>query len=562
MEMTEHNADGTLNVAQHLIHQLARWGVKRVYGVIGDANLFLLDELGKQSELRYIACKHETNAALMASAEAKLTGWPTVCIATSGPGITSMLNGLADASCDRAPVLAITGQVERRHIGTGAVQDIDQQVLVQPLAVYSQLVSDSQSFPELLNLAMKAAINEGGVAHLSVPKEVWLLPVKGGVYPPSPSSPFPVPVPEQYQLMADVINEAERPVILAGRGIANAQQQTIALAEKIQAPIIATMPAQSFLPSDHPLFVGGLGQAGSEPASVLLSEADLCIVLGANWWPEGFVPESIPIVELDATAENIGQGQPYRGSLIGDMAGMLQLLVEMLEPKRNDAYGQEIQRKKDDWRARIQAEIDESKEHITPAQLMSELSQCVAPDAVLAVDVGDHTVWLGRIFRFQRQSLLISGNWRTLGFGLPAAIAAKLSSPERQVVCVAGDGGASYSILELATAVRYGLPLTMILVNNGTYAMESNRMQAEGLSTLGSEVMYLDYAPLARACGAESLSVTKPDELQPALERALSMNRPVLVDVKCTAPMLPHTKILRQSPVAQTEQPDRVSVFM
>lgn len=541
-----HNAM-TRNVAQHFVQQLTLWGVERVYGVIGDANLYLLDELGKQQKITYIACRHETNAALMASAEAKLTGKLAVCTCTSGPGLASIINGLADAWADRVPVLVISGQVQSTEIGLGGVQDIDQQLFIQPLAGFSSLVADSHGFPKLLNKAVKTALNKGGVAHLSIPKEIWQLPVSGGFFPLPVKAGPPVPSPEQIQKAAQLIDKAKRPVILAGRGIEKAQYYAIQFAEKIQAPLMATMPAKSFVPNDHSLFVGGLGHAGTEISRELLEKADLCIVLGATWWPADYVPQTIQMVQIDAKAENIGSSCPVAAPVVGEMSKALSQLIPIVQQKRNEQYLAEIAEKKVEWNKRIQQEsqVVSPTDAISPAYAVSIVQKCVAADAIISIDVGDHTVWFERIFQYKHQKLIISGTWRTLGFGLPAGIACQLAMPDRQVVSVAGDGGVAYSIIELITAVAYRLPITLIIMNNQSYAMEKNRMMVEGLNTLGSQIPNPDYAALAKACGAQSIRVSKPEELEQSIRDALSSRTTSVVEIMCTAPILPHTKILK-----------------
>ena len=537
----------TRNVAQHFVQQLTLWGVERVYGVIGDANLYLLDELGKQQKITYIACRHETNAALMASAEAKLTGKLAVCTCTSGPGLDSIINGLADAWADRVPVLVISGQVQSTEIGLGGVQDIDQQLFIQPLAGFSSLVADSHGFPKLLNKAVKTALNKGGVAHLSIPKEIWQLPVSGGFFPLPVKAGPPVPSPEQIQKAAQLIDKAKRPVILAGRGIEKAQYYAIQFAEKIQAPLMATMPAKSFVPNDHSLFVGGLGHAGTEISRELLEKADLCIVLGATWWPADYVPQTIQMVQIDAKAENIGASCPVAAPVVGEMTTALSQLIPIVQQKRNEQYLAEIAEKKVEWNKRIQQEsqVVSPTDALSPAYAVSIVQKCVAADAIISIDVGDHTVWFERIFQYKHQKLIISGTWRTLGFGLPAGIACQLAMPDRQVVSVAGDGGVAYSIIELITAVAYRLPITLIIMNNQSYAMEKNRMMVEGLHTLGSQIPNPDYAALAKACGAQSIRVSKPEELEQSIRDALSSRTTSVVEIMCTAPILPHTKILK-----------------
>jgi pyruvate oxidase len=534
------------NVAQHLVQQLMQWGCQRIYGVIGDANLFLLDELGNhQDQIQYIACRHETDAALMASAEAKLTGKLAVCTFTCGPGLTLSLNGLADAWRDKAPVLVISGQVERTQIGTGSVQDINQQEMIQPLAEYSSLITDSHPFPQLLNVAMKSALGKGGVAHLSVPKDVWLLPVSGGFYPLPPQKPISTPHAQDLQTAVAAIDQAKRPVILAGRGIKQSRAELLQLAEKIQAPIMVTMPAKSFVPNDHPLFIGGLGQAGTDISRELLQRADLCIILGATWWPTDYVPSSIPIIQVDAASENIGHSHPTVGSLVGNMAEILPELTAQVQFKKDQLYLDDIQQKKAAWNEQIQSEIEELSNPLPPARVIAELNQYIDPNAIMTVDTGDHTLWLERIFQYQNQELLISGTWRTLGFSLPAGIAAQLVYPDRQVVCIAGDGGVAHSIIDLVTAVTYNLPLTLFIINNGAYFMETSRMIVEGTNTLGSEIPNPDYVALAKSMGAEGYRVKQLDELQPAVNQALASTQTSVIDIHCSAPILPHTKILK-----------------
>lgn len=535
------------NVAQHLVQQLTLWGVERIYGVIGDGNLFLLDELGKQNKITYIACRHETNAALMASADAKLTGTLAVCTCTSGPGLASIMNGLADAWADRVPLLLISGHVESTTIGLGGVQDINQQLLIQPLAEFSSLVADSQVFPKLLNKAGKTALHKGGVAHLSVPKEIWQLPVSGNFFPlPIRASPA-APSPEQLIKAAQLIDKAKRPILLAGRGIESAQSYALQFAEKIQAPLMVTMPAKSFVPNDHPLFIGGLGHAGTEISRELLVKADLCIVLGATWWPADYVPKSVQTVQIDAAVENIGESHPVAAPVVGDLSTALSQLTSHVRQKKNEQYAAEISQKKIAWNNRVEEEskLESPNDSISPAYAFSVMQECIDDDAVITMDVGDHTVWFERIFQIKRQKLIISGTWRTLGFGLPAGIACQLAVPDRQVVSVAGDGGVAYSIMELITAVTYKLPLTLFIMNNQSYAMEKNRMIVEGLDTLGSQIPNPDYAALAKACGAESIRVSKPGELEPSIRQALTSRTTSVVEIMCTAPVLPHTKILK-----------------
>jgi len=531
-------------VAKHLADQLVAWGVKRVYGVIGDANLYFLDELAKNGQIQYIPCRTENAAGLMASAEAKLTGKLGVCVATSGPGVTLLLNGLADASVDQAPVLAITGQVEKAKLGTGSKQNIDQQRLLDPIASYSTLVADGKGFPIQLNQAYLTAVARGSVSHLSIPKDVWRDSVTGPFFPPASQIGEVEPDQQMVRRAIDAIQQAERPVILAGRGIESVAKEVLLLAEKITAPILVTMPAKTILPNEHPWFVGGLGQAGSESATELLQSADLCLILGATWWPEDFVPPAIPSVQVDRIPENIGRTHPCAVGLVGDLKQVVPELLVRVTRKENSAWERDVQRMKRAWEERIKTETQQQKHPLAPQRIFYEIGQKADDHALFVLDVGDHTLWFERACPLKPgQDVLVSGRWRTLGFALPAAIAASLADPGRQVVAIVGDGGFMQTMAELATAQQWKASFAIFLINNGSYAMEKNRMKVEGLNTVGTDLANPDFVRLAESFGIKGIRIEREEELSVRVEEALDGNQLTMVDILAGDPIIPHTKM-------------------
>lgn len=529
--------------AQYLVEQLIAWGCRTVYGVAGDDNLFLLDALEKQRAIRYIACRLEITAALMASAEAKLTGRPAVCTATAGPGAALLAAGLGDAAMDRAPVLAITGQVERKKIGTGAKQAVDQQLLVQPFARYTALTADAGGLPTQLNRAMRTAVEEGGVAHLSVPKDVWTQPVDSPLFPPPPKRRPPRPSDEAMEKAIRAMERAQRPIILAGRGAEEARDALLIFADRLSAPIMTTMPARPVVPADHPLFLGGLGQGGSEIASDLLRESDLCIILGATWWPEDFVPQEIPVVQVDISPEPIGQSMPVVAGVVGEVREVLEAWIDGIQSRDRSVWRGRMERAKVRWKEQIEKEARQNQTPLAPQRVIAALGNAVEDDAIIALDTGDHTLWFNRIFQPKSQEILLSGRWRTLGFGLPAAMAAKRVYDDRQVVALVGDGGLVTTMADLITAVRYGWPITVIVMNNGSFAMEKNRMKSAGLDPASTELVNPDFAALAECFGGEGYFVEEADQLEPVFRRALSSDRLSLVDVRIGAPVVPHTRL-------------------
>ncbi len=536
-----------LFVSQFVLEQLKAWKVERIYGVIGDANLSLLDELGKQNAIRYVACRHESAAALMASAEAKLTGRTAVCLATSGPGVTNMLNGLADAAMDRAPVLALSGQVETAKIGTRTKQYVDQQKLNAAIAGKSELVTHADALPELMEQALVRGLLQGQVTHLSIPKDLYSVKVKGEIKPYSAHLHQPLAAPDnEIAELAALLASAERPVLYIGRGVKQTAEDVLRLAEKLSAAVITTLPARPLFPNDHECYAGGLGQAGSEASSILLAESDLIVMLGATWWPDDYVPTQARIVQVDWNREAIGLGHPLHKGVVGDLGQIVPKLAaaEHLSAKDRGAWRTRVREVCTGWKRQIEAEARADGTPISPQRVMKTIADHVSDQAIVAVDTGDHTLWFNRIFQAKAgQDILISGRWRTLGFALPAAIAAKLCYPERQVIAVAGDGGVVQTLMEFQTAAELRLPIVLVVLNNGAYAMEQDRMNVAGMNLIGSALRPPDFAAIAEACGGSGYRASSAAEFEQSLRQALTGSKPALLDVRTAATPVPHTKI-------------------
>ena len=539
--------DSGFTVSRFILEQLAAWGVERIYGVIGDANLTFIHDIASHGKIQYVPFLDENAAALAAVAEAKLTGHIGVVIGTSGPGLTNMLNGLADAYADAVGVLAITGQVEAGKVGTGAKQYIQQQLVVSPLAECTEQLAHPDALPELLQCCLVTSGVRGAVSHLSIPKDMFQEKVTGTVFPYSPHLHQPLLPPEQdLEETFRIIAEAERPVLLYGRGVAGAAKDAVAFAEALGAAVTVTMPAKHVFPNDHELFVGGLGLAGSEAASVLLAESDLVVICGATWWPEEYTPPSARVVQIDAVRENIGIGHALVRGLAGDLRHILPRLSRMAAAVRSDrsAWKQRIAEVRGAWMKRLEAEMAQEGFPLAPQRVMKLLAAAVPAEAVIAVDTGDHTLWFNRCFHNRGQRVLVSGRMRTLGFALPAAIAARLAEPKRPVAAVAGDGGVVQTLLEFKTAARLGLPIVLVVINNGAYAIEKNRMELAGLDASFSVLDNPDFARIAEACGGHGRKADTDVAFREALAAAFAeRDRPTLIEVSVAPSVVPHTKM-------------------
>lgn len=538
--------------AEYIIAQLAEWGVERIYGVVGDAILYILDALSKQNTIRYIPCRHEGAAALMASAEAKLTGKPGVCMATSGPGIANLLNGVADAAADHVPMLVITGQVDMDKIGTHTKQYVNHQQLISPLAAWSEQAAHPDALPKLLADGLMTAAAYGKVAHLSVPRDLQNKKLKASLlrYPAHLYQTLHTGE-ETIKAAAEMMSRAQRPMFLAGRGVDAAGEKLVELADALHAGVAVTMPARALFPNDHPLFAGGIGKAGGEAAPALMRECDLIVCFGATWWPGPFMPdaESVSIVHIDKAAAQIGRGRGVSLGVVGDLGEIVPALLESVrqreQPDRSP-WRRRVQSKNESWKSRIEAEASSEESPIHPARIMKAVSDHAAEDAIIALDTGEHTLWFDRIFQARRHDIVISGHWRTLGFGIPAAIAAKLTEPGRQVIAIVGDGGVVQTLLELQTAAQEKLPIIVVVFNNGCYAMEKHRMEKAGLGLLGSAIVNPDFAAIADACGCIGMRVETAEQLERALSEAQrdgpTAGKPVLIDVRTAAIEVPSAR--------------------
>ncbi|MFT9846564.1 thiamine pyrophosphate-binding protein [Aneurinibacillus sp. REN35] len=531
-------------VAHRILEQLQLWGVKRIYGVVGDAIFGLMDAIAKQNQIQFIAVKHEATAAMMASAEAKLTGGLGVCTATMGPGLANLLNGLADACKDKASVLAITGQASTDKIGTDYKQYINQQELIKPLAAYSTLLAHPHTIIDVLTKAMHLSLVKGAVTHLSVPKDMFTMPttallrakpslLKGTYY-------FEA---DGLALAIDIMKTAQRPMILAGTGAYGAAQHVEALAERWGAGLLVSLGAKGMLPETSPHLLGGIGQGGNPYAAPLFKEADVVLLIGDTWWPEGYVPEHARIIQIDYMQENIGKGIPVEVGIVGDSGAVVPLLVEKL-PKTSPLPVWESQWKeaKQKWAEQNEQEGNKTSTPLYPARIVRAIENAVQPNAIITLDTGDMTVWVNRSFRAKEQDFLFSGEWRTMGFGLPAALAAKLCMPERQVVAIVGDGGIAMTLADLLTAARYSLQLTVVVCNNGYLQMERDKMIAGGFRQEGVDVTNPDFVKAAEACRWNGYRVDSDTQLEDILQQAFTSNRPALIDVATASVMHPETK--------------------
>ncbi|WP_099355718.1 thiamine pyrophosphate-binding protein [Fredinandcohnia onubensis] len=531
-------------VSSLMLKQLEMWGVKRIYGVVGDAIIGLMDELAKQNSIQFIAVKHESVAAMMASAEAKLTGRLGVCLATMGPGLGNLLNGLGDAYMDKAPVLAITGQAPSQKIGTDYKQYLNQQELIKPLAEYTSLLAHPDAIIDVLTKAMKTSLDKGAVTHLSIPKDFFTVNTTAKIQREPKMIQTTSSIDEKVITeVVELMKTAKKPMILAGLGAIHAVKEVEKLAELWGAGILVSLGAKGVFHQSCTHFLGGIGQGGNPHAKVLFQESDVVLLVGNLWWPEGYVPGHAKLIQIDVAKENIGKGIPVELGIVGSAEMLVPLLTKSLHSvSQNQTWVTNIQKIKETWDTQNEQEGLQSSQPLHPSRIVRAIENTIQDDAIITLDTGDVTVWFNRNFRSTKQQIIFSGEWRTMGFGLPAALAAKLCFPEKQVVAVVGDGGIEMTLADLLTAIRYNLNITVIIFNNHALQMERDKMIASGSIQKDVDLTNPDFVKIAEACSWKGYSITEESELEDTLEKAFLHNGPALIEVETAPTFHPETK--------------------
>ena len=526
--------DDQPSVADALVQGLVDMGVSRVYGIPGDSNLPLIEAIRANGSIDLITTRHEHAAAFMASGHAKLTGQLGVCISIAGPGATNLITGLMDAASDRAPVLALVGQVPELFLGSEAFQEIDQIGLFRSFAAFAETVGRPSQLPRLLGLAIKKAYGAHGVSVLSLPTDVLTEAAVDERWDHHRRlfRPAIMPSSEDLARAADLINEARAPAILAGWGSRCAADQVGELARKLRAPLATTSRAKGIVPETESLSVGVLGSIGNPHAPGVLLESDLLLVLGSGFRQHNLLP-GIPVVQLDHDPVRVGRNFPVSLGLVGDVPRTLSALLPLIEPRdtMSPALEAALQQCREKWMSDLKADRDRDGDPVHPGYLIQTLKRHISPDAVVTVDVGDHTYWFYKRFLCEGQVTLMSASLASMGFALPAAVASQFELPDRQVVAVTGDGGFAMVMGDFTTAVQHQLPLKVIVFNDGLLKNIMKEQNRDGYPEYGVRLVNPDFASFAQSTGAMGLKVESGQDLESAIAEAFAYQGPALIDV-------------------------------
>ncbi|MDD5111056.1 MAG: thiamine pyrophosphate-binding protein [Candidatus Altiarchaeota archaeon] len=526
-------APESTTVSDVLIAQLAAWGVKYVFGIPGTSCLGVVDALRKNDEIRFIQVRHEQTAAFMASAYAKLTGNVAACLTVAGPGATNLATGLYDAKLDRAPVIALTGLVKRQSIGPGSFQEIDQHSFFEPICVFNKVLMSEDQTTTLATLAVKHALVERGVSHLSIPNDVQKIPYSAKILPMEGRIPNRAitPSPALMQAAADAIDASTRPVIISGFGALSQGEAVMRFARKITAPIVTTFRGKGVVDEYDEQYMGSHGTISSTSAAEVVRKSDLLIVAGASYSDMTQIPEK-KTVQIDIDPMMLAKNHPVAVGLWGNTSEVLPALLAKVKERRDEDYREEMRTLKAAWLKQLEKESESRQKPLRPQYIISVLNQKLADDAVIALDIGENGWWFGRNFLMKTtQQLVMSGYLASMGAGLPGALAAKIAYPARQVACITGDGGFAMVMGDFMTAVKQELPVKLFLMNNRQLGMIMQEQKVEGYPNWQTELYNCDFARYAENCGGIGIRVEEPGELPAAVDKALSSKKPALVDI-------------------------------
>lgn len=542
-------------VADCLVDRLLEWGVEVLFGYPGDGINGIFEALRtRQDKLRFIQVRHEEAAALAACGYAKYTGRLGVCLATSGPGGIHLLNGLYDAKCDSQPVLAITGHTFHDLIGTQYQQDIDLQKVFLDVAEFNEMVTSGTHLVNVLDQAIRVALHRRGVAHLTIPKDVQSQSLAAQTRSP-PNIPRHSAVGDhvfssspslaEIDAAASVLNRGERVAILVGSGCYEARRDLVAAAERLNAPIVKALLGKAVVPDDHPLTTGGLGLLGTSASYDVMKGCDTLLIAGSRFPYLEFYPEpgQARCVQIDLDGSSIGLRCPVEVALVGRCRDVLPELLTRLEPRTDRSFLDRAQASMRRWREILDERASRTETPLRPQFVTRRINDFLLDDAIVTTDCGTVTSWAARYIDIREgMRFSSSGLLATMGNALPYSVAAAIAFPGRQVVALSGDGGFSMLMAELATIVRYRLPVKMIVYRNDSLGMiKWEQMAMEGNPEFGCDLEPIDFVGVAQAHGALGFRVKQPDELMPALEEAFRSPGPALIEahVDPNEPALP-----------------------
>ena len=533
-----------MNTSDVLVESLIDWGVEMIFGLPGDGINGIMEALRtRQDKIRFIHVRHEETAAFMACGYAKYTGKLGVCLATSGPGGIHLLNGLYDAKMDGAPVLAITGLQFHDLIGTHTQQDVALDKLYMDVCVYNERIMGATHVENVIDLACRTAISYSGVAHISIPVDFQDQEVKKrerskrnipGHTSDVRTRSYKIPDQSQLQQAADILNSGKKVAILAGRGALGCGEQLEQIAELLGAPIAKPLLGKAVVPDDSPYTTGSIGLLGTAPSQDVMEKCDTLLMVGTSFPYLEFLPkpDQAKGVQIDINPMRIGLRFPVDVGLVGDSRTVLENLLPLLKKKDDRGFLEMAQSGMKDWWQVVETRATRMDKPMKPQVVAWELGKHLRNDAIVSCDSGTIATWWAREIPVKKgQMYSLSGNLATMAPGLPYTLAAQLAYPDRQCVAFVGDGGFSMLMADFSTAVKYKLPIKVVIIKNNTLGqIKWEQMVFLGNPEFGVDLGPIDFVAFAHACGGVGYSVDDPKNCSQTVEQFLSAPGPAILE--------------------------------
>ena len=531
-----------MRTADIIAEALLDWKVELIFGLPGDGiNGFIEALRRRQDRIKFILVRHEESAAFMACAYAKYTGKLGACVATSGPGAIHLLNGLYDAKADNTPVIAITGSTYSDLMNSSYQQDVNLLQLYSDVAVYNDMISVPEQAEMAVDIACRTALAHRGVSHLTIPIDVQEKKLNGkysrhniAYHTSDVYVAETIPSHRLIEKAAEIINAGSRIVLLVGQGALGSEEEVLALAEKLGAPIVKALLGKAVIPDDNPYTTGGLGLLGTTPSSDAMNEADTLLMIGTSFPYIEYLPRPGQArgIQIDIKPEKIGLRYPVEIGLVGDSKPILSALLPLLNQKDTRGFLKSKQHAMKNWNNLLKEQSTRNDKPIKPQVIARAVSEELDDNAIISVDCGTITSWAARFINIRKgMKFSVSGTLSSMANGLPYAIAAQIAFPERQSVAFVGDGGLTMLMGEFATAVQYNLPIKVIVIKNNTLGMiRWEQMGFLGNPEFGVEFTPIDFAKFAEACGGKGYVIREPNEVKSKIHQAMKERKPTIIE--------------------------------
>ena len=535
-----------INAGDAVLRVLEAWGVPRIYGLPGGSFDSMMNALHNERErIDFIQVRHEEAGAIAASAEAKLTGRIGVCFGSSGPGAVHLLNGLYDAREDRVPVLALVGQVPQQFMNIDFFQAMDEEPIFADVAVFNRTATYAQGLPALIDEAVRQAYKYHGVSVITIPKDLAWAPIELENVATAGNFRDPIATPPHLDLVdkaAELISNAKAPLLYFGRGASNASKQLIEMSEKFKMPMVSTHPSKGVIDDTNPAFLGSAGRVATKPAAEAGFAADVIVWVGNdNPFAQKLISPDAKVIQIDNDGEKLGKRLQHNMAvaILGDAKLTLQAIIKAGKELPETAFYRASLANKRNWEEWIASFNEDEETPLRPEPIFHIINEQSGPDDVFLVDVGNVNINFARLTHLKPSNKwATSGKHATMGFAVPASLAAKLEYPDSTVYSLSGDGGFAMLSEEILAQVKYHTPVVNVVFSNQTLGfIEAEQRDDTHQPLSGVDLIDTDWAKVAEGYGALGFTVRTLDDAKRAFAAAKAADKPSVIDVKLTGAM-------------------------